>query len=112
MLCLWERWPWWIAGAITLPVLLLPPVRRILGPALPALFALGVRSLAWGTGGEAEIHETAALPKPHPMGRWIAYLLFGIVVISVLLGISYIVAHGLGMTITFNGLLPVFTPKG
>ena len=40
VLCLWERWPWWIAGAITLPVLLLPPVRRALGPALPALFAL------------------------------------------------------------------------
>ncbi|BBK33967.1 disulfide bond formation protein DsbB [Stella humosa] len=40
VLCLWQRWPWWIAAAITLPVLLLPPVRRTLGPALPALFAL------------------------------------------------------------------------
>ncbi len=40
VLCLWERWPWWIAAAITIPVLLLAPVRRALGPALPALFAL------------------------------------------------------------------------
>ena len=32
-------------------------------------------------------------------------------ILSVLLGISYIVAHGLGWTITFNGILPVFTPK-
>ncbi len=39
-MCLWQRWPWWIAAAITLPVLLLPPVRRVLGPGLPALFAL------------------------------------------------------------------------
>jgi hypothetical protein len=29
----------------------------------------------------------------------------------VLLGIGYIVAHGLGITITFNGVIPVFTPK-
>lgn len=87
-------------------------VGMVLGAGLPALFALGVRALAWGTGGDAEIHETVALPKPHPVGRWIAYLLFGIVIASVALGISYIVAHGLGMTITFNGLLPVFTPKG
>lgn len=39
-LCLLQRWPWWIAGAVTLPVLLLPPVRRRLGPGLAALFAL------------------------------------------------------------------------
>ncbi len=87
-------------------------VGLLLGAGLPSLFALGVRALAWGTGGEAEIHETASLPKPHPLGRWIAYLLFGIVIAAVVLGIGYIVAHGLGMTITFNGLIPVFTPKG
>lgn len=40
VMCLWQRWPWWIAGAVTLPILLLPPVRRRLGPALPWFFAL------------------------------------------------------------------------
>ncbi len=83
----------------------------ILGAGLPAMFAFGVRALAWGTGGDAEIHETGVLLKPHPLGRAVAYTMFGLVLISVLLGIGYIVAHGLGMTITFNGLLPVLTPK-
>jgi hypothetical protein len=30
----------------------------ILGAGLPALFALGVRALAYGAGGEAELHES------------------------------------------------------
>lgn len=84
----------------------------VLGAGLPALFAVGIRTMAWGTGGEAEIHDSGVAPKPHPVGRWIAYLLFAVVIAAVLMGIGYIVAHGLGMTITFNGLLPVFTPKG
>ncbi|MCC6497307.1 MAG: hypothetical protein IT193_13725 [Propionibacteriaceae bacterium] len=83
----------------------------VLGAGLPAMFAFGVRALAWGTGGDAEIHETGVLLKPHPLGRAVAYTMFGLVLVSVLLGIGYIVAHGLGMVITFNGLLPVFTPK-
>jgi len=87
-------------------------VGLLLGAGLPALFALGVRSLAWGTGGEAEVHAEVVLPKPHPAGRAIAYLLFGIVLLAVALGIGYIVAHGFGMVITFNGIWPTFTPKG
>jgi hypothetical protein len=30
----------------------------ILGAGLPIIFALGIRSLAWGSGGEAEVHTT------------------------------------------------------
>lgn len=83
----------------------------LLGSGLPALFAFGIRALAWGTGGDAEIHEAGVVLKPHPLGRAVAYTLFGLVVVGVLLGVGYIVAHGMGMAITFNGLLPVFTPK-
>ena len=83
----------------------------VLGAGLPAMFAFGVRALAWGTGGEAEIHETGVVLKPHPFGRLVAYTMFSLVLIAVLLGIGYIVAHGLGMSITFSGLWPVFTPK-
>ena len=83
----------------------------LLGAGLPAIFAYGVRALAWGTGGDAEIHGAGVVLKPHPWGRVVATAMFSIVVIAVLLGIGYIVAHGFGMTITFNGLIPVFTPK-
>jgi hypothetical protein len=86
-------------------------VGLVLGAGLPTLFGLGVLSLAWGTGGDAEIHETDVAPKPHIMGRIIASAMFGLVIMAVLLGIGYIVAHGLGITITFNGVIPVFTPK-
>lgn len=83
----------------------------LLGSGLPALFAFGIRALAWGTGGDAEVHDAGVVLKPHPLGRAVAYTLFGLVVVGVLLGVGYIVAHGMGMAITFNGLLPVFTQK-
>ena len=83
----------------------------VLGAGLPTIYALGIRALAWGTGGEAEVHEAGVELKPHLHGRLIAYSLFAFVVLCVLLGIGYIVAHGLGMTITFDGIVPVFTSK-
>jgi len=86
-------------------------VGMVLGAGLPTLFAFGVRALAWGAGGEAEVHAAGVVLKPHVWGRVVAYALFSLVIVSVLLGIAYIVAHGLGMTMTFNGVLPVFTPK-
>lgn len=87
-------------------------VGLLLGAGLPALFALGVRSLAWGSGGDAEAHAEGVLPAPNVLGRLVAYALFAVVIAAIALGIGYIIAHGLGMTITFNGLMPVFTPKG
>ena len=84
----------------------------VLGSGLPVLFAFGIRAMAWGSEGGTAVDLDGPRPEPHPVGRWIAYAIFGFVVLSVLLGIGYIVAHGLGMTITFNGIWPVFTPKG
>lgn len=82
-----------------------------LGAGLPAMFAFGIRALAWGTGGDAEIHDSSVVLKPHPLGRAIAYTMFALVILAVLLGIAYIVVHGLGWTVTFNGIWPVVTPK-
>ena len=39
-------------------------VGLLLGAGLPALFALGIRSMAYGVGGAAEIDTTAS---PHPV---------------------------------------------
>lgn len=87
-------------------------VGLVLGAGLPSLFALGIRSLAWGVGGDAERHEEGVELQPHPLGRAVAYLLFGLVVLCVLAGVGYIIAHGLGWTVTFDGLMPVISPKG
>ncbi|MDR1790937.1 MAG: hypothetical protein LBR20_04675 [Propionibacteriaceae bacterium] len=82
-----------------------------IGAGLPTLFALGVKSLAWGLGGDVERHAAGEFPKPHLPGRIIAYTLFAIVILVAALGITYIVAHGQGWVITFDGIVPVFTPK-
>lgn len=75
----------------------------VLGAGLPALFAFGIRAMAWGTGGEAELHDEGVLPPAHPVGRVIGWAIFTLVVLVVLIAISYIVAHGLGYNVVFNG---------
>jgi hypothetical protein len=84
----------------------------ILGSGLPALFAVGVRSMAYGQGGEAEIHESGvAAPAPHPIGQAVAYLCFAIVLIAVALGITYIVATGFGKVLSFDNIYPTIHAK-
>ncbi|MDR1833659.1 MAG: hypothetical protein LBQ92_03265 [Propionibacteriaceae bacterium] len=86
-------------------------IGALIGAGLPTLFALGVKALAWGIGGDLEKHEPGEYPKPHLRGRLIAYSLFAVVVIVAACGIGYIVAHGQGWVITFDGLTPVFAHK-
>ncbi len=83
----------------------------VLGAGLPALFAVGVNALAWGAGGDAEVHGVGVIPRPHLLGRIVAYAVFGVVLLAVLAGVGYITAHGMGYSITFNGLTPVITSK-
>ena len=83
----------------------------LLGAGLPAIFSFGSRAMAWGTGGDAEIHPDGVVVKPHPFGRVIGYAMFSLVVIAVLLGIGYIVAHGFGVEVTFDGMIPVFSSR-
>ncbi|HEY0531457.1 MAG TPA: hypothetical protein VGD29_07660 [Actinoplanes sp.] len=72
----------------------------ILGAGLPVLFALGIRSLA--SGGEAP----AAVPA-----KITAYLLFAVVVLGVLLGLTFIVATGFGKALSFEHLYPTIVAK-
>jgi hypothetical protein len=84
----------------------------ILGAGLPALFATGIRSMAYGTGGEAEQHAAGgALAAPHPVGRTIAYVCFAVVLLIVALGIVYIVATGSGKVLNFDHIYPVIQDK-
>ena len=84
----------------------------LLGAGLPVLFALGIRSLAWGAGGDAEVHESGVTgPNPHRLGTVLGYALFTVVVLGVLLGITFIVATGFGKALSFTHIYPTIVPK-
>lgn len=79
----------------------------LLGAGLPALFAVGMKSLSWGTahGGT----EVAA--APHPAGRALAILCFAVVIAVALAGVALIIASGIGKTISFQHVFPTFVDK-
>jgi hypothetical protein len=84
----------------------------ILGAGLPALFALGVRSFAYGSGGEAKVNETGVTaPTRRPVGTVVAWVLFAVVLVGVLLGIAFIVASGFGKALSFEHVVPVIVDK-
>ena len=84
----------------------------ILGAGLPTLFGLGIRALAYGAGGDAEVHETGVSgPTPHPIGTVLGWVLFAIVLLVVLLGITFIVASGFGKALSFEHIIPTLVDK-
>ena len=84
----------------------------ILGAGLPTLFAAGVRALAYGQGGEAEVHAPGTVAAaPNPIGRVIAAGCFAIVVLAVVLGIVFIVASGFGKVLSFEHVYPTIIDK-
>lgn len=78
-------------------------VSLVLGAGLPVLFGLGLRASAWGAGGDAEEHAAGAAPRPHPLGRVLAVLCFALAVAGVVLGITVVVASGLGYEVSLGG---------
>lgn len=83
-------------------------VGLILGAGLPALFAVGVRSLAWGAGGSAEV-DTAA--RPQPLGRALAVACFAVVLAGIALGLTIIIAAGQGKIVSFDHVYPTIVDK-
>jgi hypothetical protein len=83
-------------------------VGLVLGAGLPMVFALGVRSLAYGTGGAAEV---AVDSKPHPVGRVVATLCFGVVLGGIALGLTIIIAAGQGKVVSFDHVYPTIVDK-
>jgi hypothetical protein len=81
-------------------------VGLVLGSGLPALFSVGIRQLA-----AAHVPDSAGAGLPSAVHRALAYLAFAVVLLAVFLGLSYIVAHGFGYTITFDGIWPVVKEK-
>ncbi|GAA5168322.1 hypothetical protein [Ornithinimicrobium tianjinense] len=92
----------WLQGAGQLLL-----VGLLVGAGLPLVFALGIRALAWAEGGAAEKSRA----EPRPVGRLLAWLCFGVVVLGVLLGLAIIVASGFGLELVFRGGVPVFVKE-
>jgi hypothetical protein len=85
----------------------------LLGAGLPAVFALGVRSLAWGAPAQAEAAGgTATLSAGKPVGKVVAAVLFLIVLYCVAAAIVFIIATGKGEDISFAHVIPTIKPKG
>jgi hypothetical protein len=84
----------------------------LLGAGLPALFALGIRALARGAGGEPQVLESGvSAPAPRPAFTVAGYLCFTVVVLAVALGIAFIVASGFGRSLSFEHVYPVLISK-
>jgi hypothetical protein len=81
----------------------------VLGAGLPAIFALGIRSLAWGTGGEAEAGPADRSAAGHPAGKVVAGVLFLVVAYGIVSGILFIIAAGQGEVLDFSTVIPTFT---
>ena len=83
----------------------------VLGAGLPVLFALGIRSLAWGAG-EASVSDSGVTVRARgPLGTAVGYPLFAVVVLGVLLGLTFIVANGFGYKLDFSHIYPTLVAK-
>ncbi len=82
-------------------------VGLVFGAGLPAVFAAGVRAMAWGTGGEAEVSSA----RPHPAGRALAGIAFAVVLAGILVGLAMIVASGFGKVVSFEHVYPTIVDK-
>ncbi|MFC7754160.1 hypothetical protein [Tsukamurella soli] len=75
----------------------------VLGAALPALFAVGIRAYAAGDGHE---HADGSVTKGNPIGKVVAYVAFAFVVVVIIFGIATIIAQGQGETLDFHYFPP------
>ena len=67
-------------------------VGLILGAGLPALFAIGLKLHADGMGNE---HADGTVTAPNPLFKAAGYLLFGLVVAVIAVGILWVCRHTL-----------------
>jgi hypothetical protein len=82
-------------------------VSLVMGAGLPMIFGLGIRSLALGAGGDAEVDHA----KPKPIGKVLAALCLLIVLAGVAVGITVVVASGFDKEVSFEHIYPVLVKK-
>jgi hypothetical protein len=84
----------------------------LLGAGLPVVFALGVRSLALGSGSSSGATTgVESSPARKPVGTVLAAICFLVVVAGVAVGLTYVVAAGKGEQLSFSHGYPTIVPK-
>lgn len=87
-------------------------VSILLGAGLPAVFALGIRALAWGTTAAVTAEQGGTSEaSTHPLGKALAVLMFAVVAYAVVAGLIFIIATGQGKEISFAHIVPTITEK-
>ncbi|HZK05043.1 MAG TPA: hypothetical protein VFC82_04255 [Actinomycetaceae bacterium] len=85
----------------------------VFGVGLPAVFALGMRAHAWGSGTTRKHDGAEELPPSRRfVGNALMVACLSVVMLGLVIGIGVILSSGLGMELTFNGVIPVLAPKG
>ena len=82
-------------------------VSIVIGAGLPALFAFGVRALAQGAGGSAEVSGEAG----KPMMKIVAWITFAVVLAVIAIGLAIIISSGFGYKVSFEHIFPTFIKK-
>ncbi|HPB71984.1 MAG TPA: hypothetical protein PLX71_03300 [Phycicoccus sp.] len=80
------------------------------GVGLPVIYALAMRILTLGAATVVDPDGKAVL-RPTPLGKAIAALLMLAIVGGVALGITIIVAAGLGKAVSFEHVIPLLVDK-
>lgn len=76
----------------------------VLGAGLPALFAVGMRTLAYGNGEDPGGGH-------HPLGVAASYVCFAFVFLFIALGITVILGSGFGFAVSFEHIYPTIVDK-
>jgi hypothetical protein len=80
------------------------------GVGLPVIYAVAMRALTIGASSEVGADGTTTL-RPTALGRTLMVLLMAVIIGGVALGITIIVASGLGKTVSFEHVIPLLVDK-
>ncbi len=84
----------------------------VFGAGLPALFAVGVRSTVLARSPDASSTDQQLVSSiPRGLNHVIGIVCFAAVLIAVAVGITIIVAAGLGKEVSFDHVFPTLVPK-
>lgn len=78
----------------------------LFGAGLPALYAVGLRAVAYG----ADTDGSSGL-LPRPVATAAGWLCFGLAVAMIGLGLAIIVSSGFGYQVSFEHIIPTFQKK-